>query len=381
MLRIHSDVVIFSVATNEYPDRWVALNVFTRTSLGLSSKVFAFLGGGDFDASGKFTFWHIARFSNEDGLMADPSRFQRDLSKWQEEQANIDELLKHLYAQYIVVDDETTYRNRFADKKHILDKAHFGNFHQQHGQHMFLQRKDTARWWVDQKFTLDRRSVKRETLYGAVQESYLKVYFKRALKPGMRALDIGCGIGVYTNMMARTGAEVIGIDPSKDYLELARQNAISGTSFEQVDSDVAKAMDHLDTESFDFIFMSDALLFYYRPFYPNQKADVMALLSNIRRILKPCGRFASLEPHSVFYLTPWLGVPDRPYTILSEYQNRYYGIVPPFSWLFRMLRDAGLAVIGLEELSVADYFKDLDERAYHFASEFPQWQLLEICKL
>jgi len=381
MLKIHSDVVLLPVSTEYYPDRWVALNVFARTSLGLSSKVLTLLSGGQDNISGMFTVWHIARFSNEDGLLADPSRFQRDLSKWQEEQVDINGLLSHLRTQYILIDDEIAYQARFSDKQHILDKSHFGTFHQQHGQHMFLQRKDAARWWMDQKFTPDRLSVKRETLYGAVQASYLEGYFKKVLKPGVRVLDLGCGTGIYTNLMALTGADVLGIDPSEDYLEVARQNTVSGTSFEQIDSGVAGGMDSLPTESFDFVFMSDALLFYYRSFYPNQEANISVLLADIRRILKPYGRFISLEPHGAFYLTPWLGSPERPFTILSEYQNKHYGIVPPFSWLFSHLRNAELAVSGLEELWPAEYFKDLDVRAYHFANQFPQWQLLEIVKL
>lgn len=43
------------------------------------------------------------------------------------------------------------------------------------------------------------------------------------LKKGMRVLDIGCGRGDAAFYMARKGAEVIGIDYSKDAIELANQ--------------------------------------------------------------------------------------------------------------------------------------------------------------
>ena len=37
--------------------------------------------------------------------------------------------------------------------------------------------------------------------------------------------------------------------------------------------------------------MSDALLFYFVPFYPGQKADIQILLAAVRRILKDGGVF------------------------------------------------------------------------------------------
>lgn len=379
MILAHADVVILPASTPAFPDRWVALNVFARTALGLSGQVVALLGGAD--VPGPFTCWHIARFSNEDGLMADPSRFQRDLAQWREEVVDRDGLLRLLRDQCIVVADEAAYRARFADKRNVLDREHFGSFHQQHGQNMLFQRRDAARWWMDQKFTDDRLAVRRETLYGAVQATHLETYFDRMLGPGKRALDLGCGTGIYSNVMARGGAQVVGVDPSAEYLSVARRNAAPGTSFEQLDAGVAGGLDSLPPESFDLVFMSDALLFYFRPLYPGQQADIGVVLADIRRVLKPGGRFVSLEPHGAFYLNPWLGAPDRPFTIVSEYRHKHYGIVPPFAWLFAALRDAGLAVTGLEELGPADYLRDVDARAYHFANEFPQWQMLEICKL
>jgi SAM-dependent methyltransferase len=42
------------------------------------------------------------------------------------------------------------------------------------------------------------------------------------LQPGVRALEIGCGTGLFTEMFAQTGAQVIAVDISKDLLTRAR---------------------------------------------------------------------------------------------------------------------------------------------------------------
>ena len=321
----------------------------------------------------------IEYFSNEDGLLADPSRFRRDPAQWRELRLDQSALEFKLKAHCILIDDDAAYRARFQPKKNLLDRQHFGNFHQQHGQHMMLiKRADPAQWWMDQKFTPDRRAVREDNLYGAVQWSFLESYFKRIIKPGSRVIDLGCGTGIYSNLIARYDADVLGIDPSDDYLNVARKNAIGQVSFIKAKIGEAGGLDAVADEWADIVFMSDALLFYFVPFYPGQKADMQLLLGEIRRMLKPGGMFVSLEPHALFYMAPWLGAQDRPFTILTEYLHKSFGIVPPFSWLVHAFAAAGFAVTDLFEIGPADYLKALDARSYHFAREFPLWQLLEL---
>src|SRR5581483_7348853 len=42
-------------------------------------------------------------------------------------------------------------------------------------------------------------------------------------KPGERAIDIGCGTGIYTLELARKGAHVVGVDPSMEMVAIARE--------------------------------------------------------------------------------------------------------------------------------------------------------------
>jgi SAM-dependent methyltransferase len=379
---VPKDVIFLPESTAETPDRWVAMNVFARTSLGISAAVFGLLGAVASDAeaggSGPFRCWRIEYFSNEAGLLADPSRFRRDLRDWEEVSLRRDELLAELKKHCILVDDEAAYRKRFQPKRHLLDRENFGNFHQQHGQHMALaRRKDPADWWMRQKFSEDQLSVRPDTLYGAIQSSFLEKYTEERIGEGMSVIDLGCGTGVYSNLMASRGASVLGVDPSEEYLVVARANAREGTRFENMKIGQVGGLDAIPTGSADVVFMSDALLFYYLPFYPGQNADIAVLLGDIRRILKPGGSFVSLEPHGVFYLMPWLGAQDRPFVVVTEYLRKSFGIVPPLSWLIRQLTQVGFAVTDMREIVPAEYFAKIDPRGYNFASEFPLWHLLE----
>ena len=381
MTFLSRDVVLLPESTAEYPNRWVAMNVFAHTCLGIDDNVIRFLGevSDPKRDDNFFRCWDIERFSNEDGLLADPSRFERNVARWTELSLDRNSLIAKLKAHFILVDDETSYRARFGLKRNPFDREHFGNFHQQHGQHMMMaKRVNPAKWWMEQKFNSDGNSVRSDSLYGAVQSNFLTKYFAERIKPGMAVIDLGCGTGVYANVMAKQGATVLGVDPADEYLAVARANAVPGISFKKMQIGESGGLDTIPSASADMVFMCDALLFYYLSPYPGPKLDINVLLADIRRILKPGGVFATVEPHSAFCLAPWLGQDDRPFTVITEYLHKPYGIVPSISWWVRQFSAAGFAIADLREIGPAEYFSEVDRRAYHFANEFPLWQLLEL---
>ncbi len=72
-------------------------------------------------------------------------------------------------------------------------------------------------------------------------------------KPGDKILDLGCGTGYLTNLIAETGADVSGIDSSKEMINLAKQN------YPALKFELMNAADFNFNEKFDAVF-SNAVL-------------------------------------------------------------------------------------------------------------------------
>jgi len=54
--------------------------------------------------------------------------------------------------------------------------------------------------------------------------------------PGMRVLDVGCGPGRHAHALGRRGVEVHGVDISQRFVDLAREGAPPGVTFERGDA-------------------------------------------------------------------------------------------------------------------------------------------------
>lgn len=56
------------------------------------------------------------------------------------------------------------------------------------------------------------------------------------LQPGMRVLDVGCGPGRHAHALARLGLEVVGVDISQRFVDLAAAGAPPGATFQRADA-------------------------------------------------------------------------------------------------------------------------------------------------
>jgi SAM-dependent methyltransferase len=56
------------------------------------------------------------------------------------------------------------------------------------------------------------------------------------LEPGMRVLDVGCGPGRHAHALARLGLEVVGVDISQRFIDLATESAPPGATFQRADA-------------------------------------------------------------------------------------------------------------------------------------------------
>ena len=56
------------------------------------------------------------------------------------------------------------------------------------------------------------------------------------LEPGMRVLDVGCGPGRHAHALARQGLQVVGVDISQRFVDLATEDATPGATFQRADA-------------------------------------------------------------------------------------------------------------------------------------------------
>lgn len=367
------------------PDRWVATNVFTRTHLGMDGRgvrLLDRLAAGEALGDEAVPVWFVWHFTNEVSLLADPTRLVRDPAQWGE--------VKHLapaaFARCcldlcLLVADRDAYAARFDRKDSLLDKEHFGNFHQQLGQHLMLNlRKNPGDWWPRQKFTEDFGAI-RPGPYRAVEEAYLDRYFPARMQPGWSVLDVGCGTGYFARKIATVGCHVTGLDPNPDYVAIARDGAPTTARFEVAPLGKPGALDMIASGSQDVVFMSDALLFYFVSPVGPVPEDIDTLMREVHRVLKPGGRFVNVESHFQFWLQPWLGDEDRPFTVLTEHLSRTFAVTPPYSAYIQAINRSGFAVAWMDEMAPDPSLAETTRRGYHFAKEFPLWQIFEFIKL
>src|SRR5215471_16350202 len=109
-----------------------------------------------------------------------------------------------------------------------------------------------------------------------------RVIVKAGIRPGMRVADIGCGVGMVTNMLSKLvgpKGNVVGVDASKDQLDQARR--LLPVDAANISFVVASALNTgLPADSFDLVYCRFLLI---------HLSDPQQALAEMRRILKPNG--------------------------------------------------------------------------------------------
>jgi 2-polyprenyl-6-hydroxyphenyl methylase/3-demethylubiquinone-9 3-methyltransferase len=158
----------------------------------------------------------------------------------------------------------------------------------------------------------------------------------RAARPfeGLRFLDIGCGGGLLCEPMARLGAEVVGVDPSENNIEVARLHAAeSGLA---IDYRAASAEELADAgERFDVVLNMEVVEhvadvgYFVARCAEMVKPDGIMFVATINRTLKALG----LAIFGAEYILRWL----------PKGTHHYDKLVRPDE-LEKALADAGMAV-------------------------------------
>lgn len=104
------------------------------------------------------------------------------------------------------------------------------------------------------------------------------------LGPGVVALEIGCGTGLFTEMFAQSGARLVAVDISADLLEMARARGLPPDRVQFLE----KRFEDDDMGGpFDAVIGSSVL----------HHLDVEVALAKIHHLLKPGGVMSFAEPN------------------------------------------------------------------------------------
>ena len=104
------------------------------------------------------------------------------------------------------------------------------------------------------------------------------------LEPGMRMLELGCGIGYFTRELARSGADIVAVDVSPELLEIAKVDRPAANVRYEIQN--ACALKYPDA-IFDSVVGSSVL----------HHLEIKEALQEIYRVLKPGGAIYFTEPN------------------------------------------------------------------------------------
>ncbi|MCP4021269.1 MAG: methyltransferase domain-containing protein [Desulfobacteraceae bacterium] len=152
-----------------------------------------------------------------------------------------------------------------------------------------LYQKGTAMMWTDSYISkqlldvhlnpdLDLASRKKKTI-----DSTVEWILDKAGKRKLKILDLGCGPGLYSQLLAKKGHQVTGVDFSKHSIKYAAKTAKADNL--DIEYRQQNYLELDDQEKFDLVIL------IFTDFGVLTPDDRSRLLSNIHRALKPGGTF------------------------------------------------------------------------------------------
>ncbi|QDT20471.1 class I SAM-dependent methyltransferase [Gimesia chilikensis] len=183
---------------------------------------------------------------------------------------------------------------------------------------------------------------------------------------GMQVLDLGCGPGVYAEILLSRGAKVTAVDQSTEMVALVEQSL--GDAVRCYSQDLAQGLPREADAAYDVV-ICPLMLHYLEDFSP--------LLAEIRRVLKPGGLFVfsthhpfvdyGFSPSGNYFLTE--KIIDEWNTVGQPVRVEYYR--RPLSEIIQPLIDAGFQITALSEGQPDERMRQSDPDSYQRLSTSP----------
>jgi len=184
--------------------------------------------------------------------------------------------------------------------------------------------------------TSDQRTLMRtDTLY--LRRHVDRMVQAAAVRPGDKVLEVGCGLGRYTLILAERGVAVEGLDLSPALLDkLSRRPGAEGIPLH--------AHDLVDSPP-EMHGAFDAVVGF---FVLHHVHDLDACLATAARLVRPGGRVAFIEPNpwNPLYYVQILATPEMSW----QPERGMLRMRPPR--MFPVMRDAGLVDVRLDRFGL-----------------------------
>lgn len=213
--------------------------------------------------------------------------------------------------------EETGHEGRKTRQQHEID----------HGKHLVMNDPEAIWGWGSAAGKL--RAQRRAQLITA----------GAGLGTGVKALEVGCGTGLFSAIFSQTGGSIVAVDLSDDLLERARARALPNVTF------LHKGFEECEVDGpFDAVIGSSIL----------HHLDLDAALPKILRLLRPGGVISFAEPNmlnpqiALQKNIPWIkrmmgDSPDETAFFAWSFATRLRSVgfegveITPFDWLHPMV--------------------------------------------
>jgi len=155
------------------------------------------------------------------------------------------------------------------------------------------------------------------------------------LRPGQRALEVGCGTGVFLEAAATTGADIVALDLSAHLIAQAR-GRVAGAGKVRLSLGNAEQMPFRES-SFDAVYGSSIL----------HHLNIDAALAEVHRVLRPGGRIVFAEPN---ILNPQVAIMFH-----LGLTKKYFGVSPDEMAFSRFRAARALRSAGFTEVAVKPF--------------------------
>lgn len=251
--------------------------------------------------------------------------------------------------------------------------------------------REGMRPWFYRKFTDNVSDIRpeQEGYYKHHVHHFITSFFTPILLEGKTVLDLGCGPGFYSAILARRASSVVGIDKSRFLIDkaLTLRRDLGLTNVRLHCGDFCEVAADWQSDLFDYVVIIDTLVSLDFSESVHQHAAAVAVLCLVSRLLKPTGTCLVVESHPCFgrAIGTSFDAQGREVCLCRPgYKIEHRESGDPHHWftleeMTTAAADAGLALRRIREPEPSIIWRDRSAEAYNFRLKYPGMIVYEFC--